>query len=140
MCIRDRVRNYLEFLGRSAEEIGDLSNDVVLQEHLANMGQALATTPELFSAMPGNVQTILEWQDVYKRQVQAKTPTTQSWISRFSFSFDASAIFNNPVASGRDVEIESFLFENMYDPSQEVLTKGGRPGRLLRRLGGGGSG
>ena len=56
--------------------------------------------------------------------VQAKTPTTQSWISRFSFSFDESAIFNNPVASGSDVEIESFLFENMYDPSQEVLTKG----------------
>ena len=56
--------------------------------------------------------------------VQTKTPTTQSWISRFSFSFDESAIFNNPVASGSDVEIESFLFENMYDPSQGVLTKG----------------
>lgn len=56
--------------------------------------------------------------------VQAKTPTTQSWISRFSFSFDESAIFNNPVASGSDVEIESFLFENRYSPSQEVLTKG----------------
>ena len=56
--------------------------------------------------------------------VQAKTPTSQSWISRFSFSFDESAIFNNPVASGSDVEIESFLFENMYNPSQEVLTKG----------------
>lgn len=56
--------------------------------------------------------------------VQAKTHTTQSWISRFSFSFDESAIFNNPVASGSDVDIESFLFENMYDPSQEVLTKG----------------
>ena len=56
--------------------------------------------------------------------VQAKTPTSQSWISRFSFSFDESAIFNNPVASGSDIEIESFLFENMYDPSQEVLTKG----------------
>lgn len=56
--------------------------------------------------------------------VQAKTPTTQSWISRFSFSFDESAIFNNPVASGSDVEIEFFLFENQYDPSQEVLTKG----------------
>ena len=56
--------------------------------------------------------------------VQAKTPTSQSWISRFSFSFDESAIFNNPVASGSDVEIEYFLFENMYDPSQEVLTKG----------------
>lgn len=60
--IETQVRNYLEFLGRSAKEIGDLSNDVVLQEHLANMGKALATTPELFSAMPGNVQTILEWQ------------------------------------------------------------------------------
>ena len=56
--------------------------------------------------------------------VQAKTPTSQSWISRFSFSFDESAIFNNPVASGSDVDIESFLFENQYDPSQEVLTKG----------------
>ena len=61
--------------------------------------------------------------------IQAKTPTTQSWISRFSFSFDESAIFNNPVASGSDVEIESFLFENQYDPSQEVLTKG--PFRLF---------
>lgn len=56
--------------------------------------------------------------------VQAKTRTTQSWISRFSFSFDESAIFNNPVASGGDVDIESFLFENQYDPSQEGLTKG----------------
>ena len=65
-------------------------------------------------------------ENTYSSQltVQAKTPTTQSWISRFSFSFDESAIFNNPVASGSDVEIESFLFENMYDPSQEVLTKG----------------
>lgn len=60
--IETQVRNYLEFLGRSSEEIGDLSNDVLLQEHLANMGKALATTPELFSSMPGNVQTILEWQ------------------------------------------------------------------------------
>lgn len=60
--IETQVRNYLEFLGRSAEEIGDLSNDILLQEHLANMGKALATTPELFSSMPGNVQTILEWQ------------------------------------------------------------------------------
>lgn len=56
--------------------------------------------------------------------IQTKPADTQSWISRFSFSFDESAIFNNPVASGSDVEIESFLFENMYDPSQEVLTKG----------------
>lgn len=56
--------------------------------------------------------------------VQAKTPTTQSWISRFSFSFDESAIFNNPVASGSDVDIESFLFENQYDPSQQQLVKG----------------
>ena len=56
--------------------------------------------------------------------VQAKIPTSQSWISRFSFSFDESAIFNNPVASGSDVDIEYFLFENMYDPSQEVLIKG----------------
>lgn len=61
--------------------------------------------------------------------VQAKPHTSQSWISRFSFSFDESAIFNNPVASGSDVDIESFLFENMYDPSQEVLTKG--PFRLF---------
>jgi hypothetical protein len=60
--IETQVRNYLEFLGRSSEEIGDLSNDILLQEHLANMGKALATTPELFSSMPGNVQTILEWQ------------------------------------------------------------------------------
>ena len=65
-------------------------------------------------------------ENTYSSQltVQAKTPTSQSWISRFSFSFDDSAIFNNPVASGSDVDIEYFLFENMYDPSQEVLTKG----------------
>lgn len=56
--------------------------------------------------------------------IQTKPADTQSWISRFSFSFDESAIFNNPVASGSDVDIESFLFENQYDPSQEVLTKG----------------
>lgn len=56
--------------------------------------------------------------------IQTKPADTQSWVSEFSFSFDESAIFNNPVASGSDVEIESFLFENQYDPSQEVLTKG----------------
>lgn len=56
--------------------------------------------------------------------VQSKTYTTQSWISRFSFSFDESAIFNNPVASGSDVDIGAFIFDNMYDPSDEVLTKG----------------
>lgn len=56
--------------------------------------------------------------------IQTKPADTQSWISRFSFSFDESAIFNNPVASGSDVEIESFLFENQYDPSLGQLTKG----------------
>lgn len=56
--------------------------------------------------------------------IQTKPADTQSWISRFSFSFDESAIFNNPVASGSDVDIESFLFENQYDPSLGQLTKG----------------
>lgn len=56
--------------------------------------------------------------------IQAKTPTTQSWISRFSFSFDESAIFNNPAANGSSVEITAFLFENQYDPSLGQLTKG----------------
>lgn len=56
--------------------------------------------------------------------IQTKPADTQSWVSRFSFSFDESAIFNNPVASGSDVEIESFLFENQYDPSLGQLTKG----------------
>lgn len=56
--------------------------------------------------------------------IQTKPADTQSWISRFSFSFDESAIFNNPVASGSDVDIESFLFENQYDPSQQQLVKG----------------
>lgn len=56
--------------------------------------------------------------------IQTKPDDTQSWISRFSFSFDESAIFNNPVASGSDVEITAFLFENQYDPSLGQLTKG----------------
>lgn len=56
--------------------------------------------------------------------IQTKPADTQSWISRFSFSFDESAIFNNPVASGSDVEITAFLFENQYDPSLGQLTKG----------------
>ena len=56
--------------------------------------------------------------------IQTKPADTLSWVSRFSFSFDESAIFNNPVASGSDVEIESFLFENQYDPSLGQLTKG----------------
>lgn len=56
--------------------------------------------------------------------IQTKPADTQSWVSEFYFTFDDASVFNNPVASGSDVEIESFLFENMYDPSQEVLTKG----------------
>lgn len=56
--------------------------------------------------------------------IQTKPADTQSWVSKFSFSFDESAIFNNPVASGSDVEITAFLFENQYDPSLGQLTKG----------------
>lgn len=56
--------------------------------------------------------------------IQTKPADTQSWVSEFYFTFDDASVFNNPVASGSDVEIESFLFENMYAPSQEVLTKG----------------
>lgn len=56
--------------------------------------------------------------------IQTKPADTQSWVSGFYFTFDDASVFNNPVASGSDVEIETFLFENQYDPSQEVLTKG----------------
>jgi hypothetical protein len=56
--------------------------------------------------------------------IQTKPADTQSWISRFSFSFDESAIFNNPAANGSSVEITAFLFENQYDPSLGQLTKG----------------
>lgn len=56
--------------------------------------------------------------------IQTKPADTLSWVSEFYFTFDESAIFNNPVASGSDVEIESFLFENQYDPSLGQLTKG----------------
>lgn len=56
--------------------------------------------------------------------IQTKPADTQSWVSEFYFTFDDASVFNNPVASGSDVEIETFLFENQYDPSQEVLTKG----------------
>lgn len=56
--------------------------------------------------------------------IQTKPTDTQSWISRFSFSFDESAIFNNPAANGSSVDITAFLFENQYDPSLGQLTKG----------------
>lgn len=63
-------------------------------------------------------------QIVRNSQFRPKPLQLKAGYQDFSFSFDESAIFNNPVASGSDVEIESFLFENNYDPSQEVLTKG----------------
>lgn len=56
--------------------------------------------------------------------IQTKPADTQSWISRFSFSFDDASVFNNPAANGSSVEITAFLFENQYDPSQGQLTKG----------------
>lgn len=57
--IEDSVRKYGEHTGR---DFGDLSNDVALQEALATMGKALATNPELLGSLPGDVQSILEWQ------------------------------------------------------------------------------
>lgn len=56
--------------------------------------------------------------------IQTKPADTQSWVSEFYFTFDDASVFNNPAANGSSVEITAFLFENMYDPSQEVLTKG----------------
>ena len=56
--------------------------------------------------------------------IQTKPADTQSWISRFSFSFDDASVFNNPAANGSSVEITAFLFENQYDPSLGQLTKG----------------
>lgn len=57
--IQDAVRKYGEYVGR---DFGDLSNDVTLQEALATIGKGLATNPELFGSLPGDVQSILEWQ------------------------------------------------------------------------------
>lgn len=57
--IQNAVERYSEYTGRS---FGDLSNDVALQEALATMGKALATNPELFGSLPGDVQSVLEWQ------------------------------------------------------------------------------
>ena len=56
--------------------------------------------------------------------IQTKSIETQSFISRFSFSFNEASIFNNPATSGSSVEITAFLFENQYDPSLGQLTKG----------------
>lgn len=56
--------------------------------------------------------------------IQTKPADTQSWVSEFYFTFDDASVFNNPAANGSSVEITAFLFENQYDPSQEVLTKG----------------
>lgn len=56
--------------------------------------------------------------------IQTKPADTQSWVSKFYFTFDDASVFNNPAANGSSVEITAFLFENQYDPSQEVLTKG----------------
>lgn len=56
--------------------------------------------------------------------IQTKPADTQSWVSEFYFTFDDASVFNNPAANGSSVEITAFLFENKYDPSQEVLTKG----------------
>lgn len=56
--------------------------------------------------------------------IQAKPAETLSWVSEFYFTFDDASVFNNPAANGSSVEITAFLFENQYDPSQEVLTKG----------------
>ena len=56
--------------------------------------------------------------------IQTKPADTQSWISRFSFSFDDASVFNNPAANGSSVEITAFLFENQYDTSLSQLPKG----------------
>lgn len=61
-CVEDSVRSYLEWTGRTAEEIGDLTNDDVLFNHLSDMAQAIATQPEFLQNMPPNVTTVLEWQ------------------------------------------------------------------------------
>lgn len=57
--IENAIRKYGEYTGR---DFGNLSDDVILQEALATMGKALATNPELFGTLPGDVQSILEWQ------------------------------------------------------------------------------
>ena len=56
--------------------------------------------------------------------IQTKPAETQSWISKFYFTFDDASVFNNPAANGSSVEITAFLFENQYDPSLSQLHKG----------------
>ena len=56
--------------------------------------------------------------------IQTKSSETQSFISRFSFSFNEASIFNNPATSGSSVEVTAFLFENQHDHSLGQLTKG----------------
>lgn len=56
--------------------------------------------------------------------IQTKPADTQSWVSKFYFTFDDASVFNNPAANGSSVEITAFLFENQYDPSLGQLTKG----------------
>jgi hypothetical protein len=56
--------------------------------------------------------------------IQTKPADTQSWASKFYFTFDDASVFNNPAANGSSVEITAFLFENQYDPSLSQLPKG----------------
>ena len=56
--------------------------------------------------------------------IQTKLPDTQSWASKFYFTFDDASVFNNPAANGSSVEITAFLFMNQYDPSLSQLHKG----------------
>lgn len=56
--------------------------------------------------------------------IQTKPAETQSWVSKFYFTFDDASVFNNPAANGSSVDITAFLFENQYDPSQQQLVKG----------------
>lgn len=56
--------------------------------------------------------------------IQTKPADTQSWVSKFYFTFDDASVFNNPAANGSSVETTAFLFENQYDPSLGQLTKG----------------
>lgn len=56
--------------------------------------------------------------------IQTKPADTQSWVSKFYFTFDDASVFNNPAANGSSVEITAFLFENQYDPSLSQLPKG----------------
>lgn len=138
--IRNAVERYSEYAGRS---FGDLSNDVSLQEALATMGKALATNPELFGSLPGDIQSVLEWQkdniaevgNIFKEGERIKQAIEDGILSKDFVDWSSSLSNITDQTKARDISsLVNGAAEEMILPSVQQQTIALKVGPGIRTI------